>query len=67
MGKGVIRYRVVLAPLKKRPSALEEDYADLSSACVAVKKLFLKDEVESSTATTVEERDPSGAWGSART
>ena len=66
MGKGEVRYKVVMPPLKKRPRALDEDYADLTSACVAVKRFFLRDEVDPDTATQAEERDPTGAWGSDR-
>ena len=66
MGKGFVRWRVVTPRLRKRPRDLEKDYEDLTSACVAVKALFLEQEVDPDTVALVEERDPEGTWGSAR-
>ena len=63
MGAGVVRYRVVLPAMKKRPRSLASDYETLQSACVAVKQCFQKDDVDPETVAMVEDKVPDGSWG----
>lgn len=66
LGKGFVRWCVVMPPMSRRPRGLEKDYETRAEACEAVKKFFLQEEVETQTATTVGEQAPGGQWGSAR-
>ena len=66
LGKGFVRWRVVMPPMSRRPRGLEKDYETRTGACEAVKKFFLEEEVEPQTATSVAEHAPGGKWGSAR-
>ena len=63
LGKGLVRWRVVLPPMRRRPRGLEKNYETRTEACEAVKKFFLEEEVDPQTATTIGE---GGEWGSAR-
>ena len=65
LGKGFVRWCVVLPPMLRRPRGLEKNYETRTAACEAVKKFFLQEEVDAKTATTVNE-EVAGEWGSAR-